>query len=396
LGLQRLKLSLDRPQPAAGEALPQLDALRGVAILSVFVQHLGDRFEPLVRQDLEKSAPPTIAAWILTIIHHAWWGVDLFFVLSGFSLALSWLRGGGQRTSMFFLRRAARILPGYYVALAVTIAIHHFIVFERGFVPSVLVHLLVLQGYFSPGGIVIIGAAWSLTTEACFYIAFPWLARLVLPKERRALFAAIAIVVLSWISRGVLHHLVLEPGVVTGALEMTQRRIISSRLDQFVLGMLAARAFVFLEPQERASKIAPFALLVAAPLLVVAFKLEGAFFLDPFGSFPYALLSLVTASIVLASCLCRGRALALITPRPLVFTGVVSYGVFLYHQIAIGLSDLERSLPPTWKNLARTSIFALAASLFAGYLSWALVERPVLRWASRRAKRQANAAALQG
>ena len=124
--------SLERPTPHAGKTLPQLDALRGIAILGVFTQHLGDRFLPLVRTAIEAHAPPAVVPWVLTTLHHAWWGVDLFFVSSGFSLALSWIRSGGQSTTAFFLRRAARILPGYYVALAITLVCHRTQVMKSG------------------------------------------------------------------------------------------------------------------------------------------------------------------------------------------------------------------------------------------------------------------------
>lgn len=379
-----MPLVLERPAPSAGPSLPQLDALRGVAILAVFVQHLGDRFLPLVRGAVEARAPAPLVPWILTVLHHAWWGVDLFFVLSGFSLGLSWIRSRGQPLRDFLLRRAARILPAYWVALVVTLAFHRSVLGAPSFAASLAAHLLVLQGYVSPGGIVIIGAAWSLTTEACFYLVFPWLAPLVLREGRRALWIGAAIVVGSWLVRMGLHAIVLEPGVHTGLLEATQRRWIPSRLDQFVLGALAARAFVCLARSARAAALAPYALALCVPALVVTFRLEGLHYLEPGGGAPYALLSLVTAALVLSAALCRGRVLVIVAPRPLAFVGIVSYGVFLYHQLALGLADLEPAAPPTWKNLARTASFALVASLIVGYASWVLVERPSMRWASQK------------
>src|SRR6185503_1427838 len=62
---------------------------------------------------------PALAPWVLTVLHHAHWGVDLFFVLSGFSLAQGYIRAfaGGPRAPpsprAFLRRRAARILPAY-------------------------------------------------------------------------------------------------------------------------------------------------------------------------------------------------------------------------------------------------------------------------------------------
>ena len=372
--------SLDRPNPRAGKNLPQLDALRGIAILAVFTQHLGDRFLPLVRSSIETNAPAAFVPWILTILHHAWWGVDLFFVLSGFSLSLSWIRSAGSLTSTFFLRRAARILPGYYVALFVTIAFHYAIALYPDFIPALLIHLVVQQGYFSMGGIVIIGASWSLTTEVSFYLLFPWLERLVASSKRHFVLLAIVLVFACWFVRGILHDVCLEPGLFAGMLETTQRRWIVSRLDQFLLGALAARAFLFLEGSLRISRIAPFCFVLSVPLLIVAFRLEGIYYYEPGGSWPYALMSLVTTSMVLFACLCRGKWIDVLAPRPLVFAGIVSYGVFLYHQLALGLCDFDRMSPPTWTNLVRTAILAWGLSLLVGYVSWVWVEKKALKW----------------
>lgn len=372
--------SLERPGSQPTRTLPQLDALRGVAILAVFTQHLGDRFLPVVRDTIEAQVHPAFVPWILTILHHAWWGVDLFFVLSGFSLSLSWLRSKNQSIRSFFVRRAARILPGYYIALLVTLLFHRSLLTNDAFVPAFLVHLVIQQGYFPIGGVVFIGASWSLTTEISYYLCFPWLQRTVGAKNPKLLFIAVGIVILSWFVRSILHDLGLEPGVLSGMLEATQRRWIVSRLDQFMLGALAARAFVALEDSPRASRRAPLGVALSLPLLIVAFRLEGAYYYEKGGSLPYALLSIVTTTLVLSACLCRGRWLDVLAPAPLRFVGIVSYGVFLYHQLALGLCDLEGTSPPTWTNLVRTAILGLGLSLVVGYASWILVEKRAMQW----------------
>jgi peptidoglycan/LPS O-acetylase OafA/YrhL len=158
-----------------------------------------------------------------------------------------------------------------------------------------------------------------------------------------------------------------------------------SRLDQFVLGMLAAAAYSGLRRAglaERAARVAPYALAAAIALLVVAFRLEGALYLSPGGSWPYALMSLATAAIVLAACASEGRAARWIAPAPLRALGVVSYGVFLYHQLALGVVGARAPLAagePTWGRMGWTLALSLAASALAGLASWRLVERPLLR-----------------
>lgn len=384
---------LARPAPSGGgRVLVQLDALRGVAILAVFVQHLGDRFFPFLEAGAASALPAPITPWALTILHHAWWGVDLFFVLSGFSLAQGYVSAfaagrAGPSARVFLARRAARIWPAFFVAIAVMIAVHPSVVLRPGFPAALAAHLVLLQGYVTPGGIVLLGAAWSLTTEAHFYLLLPLLARPLLSRDpaRRWLTAG-ALCAFAWGSRALLHAWILEPGVHTALLEASQRRWISSRLDQFVLGALAAaiHASICSSPRaDTAARRAPYALALSIVALVIAFRKEGALYLDPHGSWPYALLSLATTALVLSASLVEGRALALIAPKPLCALGVVSYGVFLYHQLALGLAGY--ALGPedsTWVALGANAALALAMAITMGTVSWILIERPALRLAA--------------
>jgi hypothetical protein len=82
---------------------------------------------------------------------------------------------------------------------------------------------------------------------------------------------------------------------------------------------------------------------------LIAFRLEAAYY---------------------SAALCRGRALAIVSPRPLCAVGIVSCGVFPYHQLVLASCDLGQKAPRTWMNFARTATVALALSVTAGYLSW--------------------------
>jgi peptidoglycan/LPS O-acetylase OafA/YrhL len=389
---------LARPAPSGGgRVLVQLDALRGVAILAVFVQHLGDRFRPFLEARIEGGLPATTIPWALTILHHAWWGVDLFFVLSGFSLAQGYVRAfaagrSGPSPAVFLARRAARIFPAFLVAIAVMIAVHPSVVLRPGFPAALAAHLALLQGYVTPGGIVLLGAAWSLTTEAHFYLLLPRFARPLLARDparpARRWAVAAAICLFAWGSRALLHAWILEPGVHTALLEASQRRWISSRLDQFVLGAMAAVIHASIVGSPRASiaaRRAPIALALSIAALVIAFRFEGALYLDPHGSWPYALLSLATAALVLSASLLEGRALAVTAPTPLCALGVVSYGVFLYHQLALGVvGHVLGDESSTWAAAFANAALGLALSITLGAASWTLIERPALRFAAAR------------
>ena len=92
---------------------PELDGLRAVAILLVFLHHCPP-FRPEGRATIQWA--------IYQLSHWGWMGVDLFFVLSGFLITYLLLKERSQFKSislpLFYARRALRIWPLYFLALA--------------------------------------------------------------------------------------------------------------------------------------------------------------------------------------------------------------------------------------------------------------------------------------
>ena len=110
-----------RPAPSSGASpLAALDALRGVAILAVFAQHLGDTWLPFVVAGIDARLPRALAPFVVATVEHAFWGVDLFFVLSGFSLAYGLLHAydrDGAPSTLPDVPAVAVHIPHDYVAL---------------------------------------------------------------------------------------------------------------------------------------------------------------------------------------------------------------------------------------------------------------------------------------
>ncbi len=379
-----------RTTSAGTEPLPALDGLRGLAVLAVFLQHLLDGYRPSLGQFCSRLPSP-LGLLVEATVSHAHVGVDLFFVLSGFTLSLPWLARAAsnqpeQPRATFFRRRAARLLPAYAVAIAVAALSHR----ERivSLAPfdaaaALATHALMLQGYLSPGGLVLIGASWSLTTEVSFYLLFPWLAPRVLSPGTRAIPWAIALFFFAWLSRAALHELALEKTATwPGLLELSQRRFISSRLDQFVLGMTAA-AFATRRP--RLPRLHADGLAAASLAgLLVAFRLDAQLYGHRGGGAPYALVSLSLAGLVFAAT-GSGVVQRFARWRWLTGLGVVSYGVFLFHQLALeAVRRAAAALPmpaAPWLHGALVGIAALALAIAAGTASYVFIERPaLLRW----------------
>src|SRR5207248_3761018 len=157
------------------QRLVGLDGIRGLAALYVVINHVFLRAFPGYPVD----HAPFWAGWFI----YGRFAVVVFIVLSGFSLALSPARRGWRLdgVSGFARRRARRILPAYWAALAFSLAVAWLVVPQPGQglpgAKSVLVNGLLVQnivGAPSPNR-----AFWSMAVEAQLYILFPLLLLMV-------------------------------------------------------------------------------------------------------------------------------------------------------------------------------------------------------------------------
>src|SRR5215213_1703384 len=103
---------------------PELDVLRFVAFLAVFMHHALPRDASLY---IREGLSPTTTEWLLNAKEAGAFGVDLFFALSSYLITELLLREyasrGAFNISAFYVRRALRIWPLYFTFLAATIIV---------------------------------------------------------------------------------------------------------------------------------------------------------------------------------------------------------------------------------------------------------------------------------
>jgi peptidoglycan/LPS O-acetylase OafA/YrhL len=177
------------PESRPGRRLAGLDGLRGLAALYVVVYHVSLRAFP----GYPDAGAPFWVGWF----SYGRFAVLVFIVLSGFSPALSPARDGWRLDGIwdYARRRARRILPAYWAALAFSLAVAWLIVPQpRSGVPdamSVLVNGLLVQnivGAPSPNT-----AFWSIAVEVQLYVLLPVLLLMI---RRRGALAMVATVTL--------------------------------------------------------------------------------------------------------------------------------------------------------------------------------------------------------
>jgi len=165
--------------------MPELDMLRGLAVLGVLLLHgfywaFGSRsFGPWTSKFMEAT-------------RFGWTGVNLFFVLSGFLITGILLdsRGKPHFYRRFYTSRALRILPAYYALLILLLLLR---ASSAAFVGLSFLYLANMTAFF--GVACGYGPLWSLAVEEHFYILWPAIVRHVTMRRLALVSASIVIVV---------------------------------------------------------------------------------------------------------------------------------------------------------------------------------------------------------
>lgn len=168
-----------RPPAGIGETrhVPELDGVRGLAIAGVMALHFVNNLV-VPANAIERAA--------VKVTNYGLWGVDLFFVLSGFLITgiLVDTRARGRYFSSFFARRALRIFPLYFgVLLVLTVlvparllgAIDPELLEARALWPWLWSYLTnVYLGPQTGFSIPYVSHFWSLAIEEHFYLVWPF------------------------------------------------------------------------------------------------------------------------------------------------------------------------------------------------------------------------------
>jgi peptidoglycan/LPS O-acetylase OafA/YrhL len=362
--------------------VPELDGLRGVAILLViFCHYVGEA----------EHAP--VGVWghrFLTAFSAGWAGVDLFFVLSGFLIGgiLLKARDAPHYFQAFYMRRVFRILPIYYVwTLLFAVVVIVAIVFFPGQravsshdLRRVPVQLAFLQNIFvgTPRFVwAWFGVTWSLAVEEQFYLAAPPLIRFLTP--RKLVFILVATICAAPVLRFFIFRYVTG-GVYIAVFSMP------CRADALAWGMLLAvgwRESWFREYVSRNSanlRRALLTLLFGAGVLLwwLVHPTNRVTVLIGF-SWLAILYSGLLLTVVSGS---AGWFAKMMRWKFLVWLGGVSYCVYLLHfSLNFFAHRIFLHAEPQIYSAAGVgvSVFALVATLAVAELSQHYFEKPLIR-----------------
>jgi peptidoglycan/LPS O-acetylase OafA/YrhL len=366
----------------SGARIPELDGLRGLAILLVIVCHY-----------VASAEYGTTNFWLghfLRALSVGWSGVDLFFVLSGFLIGGILIDSSSSPAYFrtFYLRRVYRILPIYYgwiFLYAVIVAVGVYVL-PAGELPVakkdlavVPTYLLFLQNMIyspSPFEWRWFVVTWSLAVEEQFYIFAPPLIRFLSPKRLVYVLGAVICIapILRYLAFRYLRDLYYLP-----------QYAMPCRADALALGILAAVAWRW--PAFRAhlennpgllQRTVSYMLVLLAMLMLWLARPNG---IVTFSIGYTALAVFYTSLMLLAISQRQGVIARMMRARWLRYLGGISYCVYLIH---LTMNEWAHRIllgrAPRISDLKGISVTLLAGLLtwFIASLSWKYFEKPLI------------------
>lgn len=357
--------------------VPELDGIRGTAILVVIIFHwIALEGVSVLPERLER------------LLSFGWSGVDLFFVLSGFLIGgiLLDARDSTNYFKVFYMRRFYRILPLYSAICVLSVAMFyahlstHAWLFQRK-IPW-YAYLTFGQNFWMVKlktlGCWQLAVTWSLAVEEQFYLTLPFLVRFV---SRKSLPYVLAVGVFL----APLIRLALWLALTPSGAHFATEYLAPCRMDALLLGVLAACAvrdaacWDWLVTHKKVVGAA--SIILAAGVLEMIHKhlANDSFVL---GSFGYTWIALFFLSLLLLAVTQRGFVSRLFRFRGLTELGLVAYGLYLFHIPVIGLVfALAGKAAPELTGLRAVGLTSLAGLLLfvLARLSWLSFEKPLIK-----------------
>ena len=369
-----------------------LDSLRGISTILIVVYHTS-----FVSGYTVEHAD-SIGAYIdrLNI------GVAIFFVLSGFLIfrpfAHSLIHGSPlPKTRNYYLKRAARILPGYWLALFVLAGLDALtIVNTSGFIRNVfIVHSFTEHNVFTG-----IRQAWTLAIEMSFYVVVPAFAYVFVRQTKRRngpVVVSTLLKALSFLFLGAYAFRLFIHQIDFWILD-TAHIWLPSHMDTLALGMGLA---VLVEAPASAKTLlkvknfianhtgsfvvcSVFVWLISANINMAIGLNRTEFHIDLLGHFLYGI-----ASVLLVAPFCVDSQALLVKAvsfRLFTWLGTISYGIYLWHMAFLGGNFAEKYMPYTENDgqVLLRFLVVLPASIAIASLSYYVIERPIMRAINQR------------
>ncbi len=367
---------------------PELDGLRLVAFLLVFGFHGGF---PWLAEAVTLLTLPLfmVAQWLgpwamnhaadigpavgRAIRGNGWVGVQLFFILSGFLITTLLLREearfGRVDVRAFWVRRILRIWPLYYLVVALVFFVIPALDGRLGdpdHAAMVRRHLPWFLAFLGNWSMIVLGPIpddrvtilWSVCAEEQFYVIAPLIVALVGRRWRLVVIGlgmALAVGVRAWVASRGMGRLAISYNTLAHLDTMLSGVALAVVLDRFPPGPRAARA----------ARVWGWIVLAAIVWLMNRGELGHETFARK--TWDYLAIWATGLGVVLYPMLRRGVVSRALTLAAVVWLGRISYGLYMYHEVALGVFRGGTALTTAGSIAALAATVAMASASYYGF-----------------------------
>ena len=184
--------------------------------------------------------------WLITC---SWMGANVFFVLSGFLLAMPFVRsiesdGAQVRVAPYLIRRIRRVVPAYWFQIVILATVLFYTAAWPG-ERAIILHFAFLQNFSPTYAAALNGVYWTLPTEFGFYLLLPLFAAFaaLFAHGKRAawLFLSLSLVALAIVYRVLVYATVADAPIDEKRFALLQ---LPGLIDHFAIGMLLAWVYL--------------------------------------------------------------------------------------------------------------------------------------------------------
>jgi len=376
--LSSIAATVSAEKPASKIHLGYLDSLRALAALHVVIVHAMDQVD---RNGLHTTG---FAHWFRTYCSYGHYAVGLFIVLSGFCLMLPVAKGDGTLRGgawNFYKKRARRILPTYYLSLAVCLILIATFLNQKTGSPwdlafpvttkDLVAHLLLLQDAFKDTGGKINYVLWTVSVEWRIYFVFPLL--VLAWKKIGALKTTAIAVLLSYFLLVVLRPTFLQTNV---------NGISPEYLGLFAMGMLGAGiTFSHGEQLDALRRRVPWGWVTLAMTILLLFLSNIKWFHEKISILDFFVGVWAMSLLIASGYKSETRLHRALSWKPLAFLGTFAYSIYVIHAPLLQLIWLYIVRPMHLSsNISFISIFVVFIPLVVAgaYGFFLCCERPFL------------------
>ena len=356
-------------QITASGRIPELDGLRGIAVLLIISFHY-------INNQLT-HAQLFVGKLLSQLTSFGWVGVDLFFVLSGFLIGNILIRNKSSKNffSTFYVRRVVRIIPNYYLLILIFLLLRGIPYFLNNYFLTganvipwwsyfLMFHNFYMARMHSLGNDAM-SVTWSIGIEEQFYIIFPFIVYFI--KDRWLLVVLISAIIIAPFVRMQYNHWI------------PQYVLLPCRMDSIAFGILVA----WLDRHYSIPVIVKKRIVILSTLIIVDCLICAYLFYrySDLGVFKNTLFAFFFAGcLVLALTYKDSLYGRFLRNRMLIWVGTISYSLYLFHYLILGICQyLINHYGGLLLNSARdvlVTIFAFCLSLLFAWIVYRKLEKP--------------------